>query len=51
MPWDDGFVQKDSKNSPGKAGSNQEMEQEHPKKQGEVQGRYWDRQDNKQGYL
>ena len=38
MSWDDWFWYKDSTNSPGKAGKSREMEQEHPKIQGEAQG-------------
>ena len=45
MSWNDGFGHKDSRDSPGKAGNSQEMEQDHPKTPGEAQGRYWDNQE------
>ena len=48
MSWNDGFGHKDSRDSPGKAGNSQEMEQDHPKTPGEAQGRYEDTQETEQ---
>ena len=46
MSWDDGFGHKDSRDSPGKTGNRQEMQQEHPKTLGKIHGIYWDRWEN-----
>ena len=48
MSWDDGFLHKDSWGSPGKAGNSTGIEQDHPKIQGEAQGRYRDNQEDNQ---
>ena len=45
MSWNDGFGHKDSRDSPGKAGSSQEMDQDQSKTPGEAQGRYCDNQE------
>ena len=47
MSWDDGFWHKDSRESPGKAGNSNKIEQDHPKTEGEAQG-MWDRQEMNQ---
>ena len=46
MSWDDGFWYKDSRDSTGKAGNSTGIEQEHPKRQGEAQGKCGDRQED-----
>ena len=48
MSWDDGFLHKDSRDSPGKAGNRQEMQQEHPETLGKTHGPYWHRWENAQ---
>ena len=36
MSWDDGFWHKDNRESPGKAGSSPEVDQDNPKTLGEA---------------